>query len=541
MTVFRTQLKLQEKTKAHDIWDSYCEWIIGTSYHRSEDIVTFCKENKTDLKNLDESFFYKKDKCNENLKVFYFDTVELFYIIFSQQYENGIKYETTIVFNGLEKSKLLSYETNVFGKNEKSIKFTKSTFFNYLTNLLSKDDLEKRFYNTKEINDISNLPTLMKKGSYLLPFVYISRCNDGSYPYTDEELTKLAQKLYCCAYVFKESDKKTSLFLKDKTGGLNPYNGAVGLFVGKQRRIYFDKNIDQITDKITKLLCINPLSEKVTVTFVKNYFINQTKNVLEKIINTISEELSKPEKLDQFLEDMQKGFDKEKKAHSKQKQQESKELEFQKQIEEYKNNISALQKQHQEEIDNIKQKYENLLHDKEEMIDYVVEENDEKDQKINELHITIDSLTSQIETYKYRFEGKKTDYTININCSEKELFAGEITDYLNGLMYENFIARNKNPISKREKDVVEKLIVENNGLNWNNSNSCKLYETIKKDIIKNCHSSFYKEKREPGHHITEFCGDSRYVLTEPGTPGDNVRGSKNLASCAEQHFLKPVK
>ena len=541
MTVFRTLLKLQEKSKSQDIWNSFCEWIIGTSYHRSEDIVAFCKENKKELKNIDESFFYKKDKCNENLRVFYFDSVELFYIIFSQQYENGIKYETTIVFNGLEKSKLLSYETNVFGENEESIKFSKSTFFNYLTNILRKDDLERRFYDTREIEDISNLPDLMKKGSYLLPFVYISRCNDGSYPYSDEELTKLAQKLYCCAYVFKESDRKTSLFLKDKTGGLNPYNGAVGIFVGNQRRIYFDKNINQITDKITKLLCINPLSEKVTVTFVKNYFINQTKNTLVKIINRLSEEFSKPENLERFLEGMQRGLNKEKKVHSKQNQQEIKELEFQKQIEEYKNNISALQKQHQEEIENIKQEYEKQLRDKQDWIDYVEEENDEKDQKINELHLTIDSLTSQIEIYKYRFEGNKTDYSININCSEKELFAGEISDYLNGLMYEIFIARNKNPISKREKDVVEKLIIENKKLNWDDSNSCKLYETIKKDITKNCHSSFYKEKREPGHHITEFCGDSRYVLTEPGTPGDNVRGSKNLASCAEQHFLKPVK
>lgn len=535
MTVFRTQLILNNNPAVSDIWKSFCSWTISTSYHKSEALVSFCKENSSKISPVKKTFPNNKEHSQEILEVFSVEGEELFYIIFTQKYENGNTYETKIVFNGLTERKALSYETNVFGEDEKRIKFTKSNFFDYLKPYIDKDALEKRFFTTAEIENFDVFAKIMKKGSDYTPFVYISMREDGTWPYTDEELNTLAEKLFCCAYVFKESDKKTSRILREQTSGANSYNGAVGIYVKNQRRIYFDMNINQITARITKLLCLNPVSENLTVNYVKNYFISVGKKALVSVIEGLFTELKKPENLEKFLQGLMGG--------AREKAENSKALEktdVSGKIEEYRTKIAELEKSHQEEIANIREEYEKKIQDLEEWNTILEDDNKQQTEKIQNLFDENKTLTYQIESLKSGFSSSASSYQVGVNCSEKEVFPGEIKDYVKGLLFEGFKKRNEKPQSQREGDVAKILLAENTELDWEKSGSKVNYEKIKKEIASDGHSSAYSEVRHNGHHMNHFYGDSRYTLTEGSTLGDNIRGKKNLASCAEAHFLRPT-
>ena len=106
---------------------------------------------------------------------------------------------------------------------------------------------------------------ILKKKSYYLPIVYVSMDTWGSYPIN---VSSLAANLEGRAHVLKEADVRTSLYLKDKTVGQNPYRGAVGIYYPSENTSTFkDVRLDTRGHNPDKMLS---LIERYINTYMTN-------------------------------------------------------------------------------------------------------------------------------------------------------------------------------------------------------------------------------------------------------------------------------
>ena len=90
----------------------------------------------------------------------------------------------------------------------------------------------------EDVDRVANM--MLREASYNLPVVYMSCETDGhcvTNPYM------VAEKLNGVAHVFFETSRAVSYKLRDKTGGINPYGGAVEIFYPRGNRKFLPSQL----------------------------------------------------------------------------------------------------------------------------------------------------------------------------------------------------------------------------------------------------------------------------------------------------------
>lgn len=542
MTLFRTQLTLKNTVTIFDIWKCFCEWTIASKRNRSAQLVEFCREHAETPDFFNEQF--ENGIHKEHLEILGNKNCKILGIIMTQFDRRGMTYVTSIVFNSETGTPLLSYETTVTGEGLQEPErkpFNKTKFFNYLSPFLPDDMNEGRFFSTDEMN----IPILGEamQGKGQVPFIYVSQYKDGSYPYTDDELNQLALNVYCSAVVIKEADPCTARHLRLASDSMNAYNGAVGIYVNGRRMIFFNKTLNQLSASLDRILCTVPLSEKVTVDYVRRNFIGQIENKIVEIVHN----LFKPENFTDFLNGFNQALNEKQKKLEAPSESQSKleqiKKDFEQQIETQKKEFEQQIEELKQRVEQQKEEQDKKLRENDELIRYYEDENAKDILEKQDLIEEVKRLSAENEAYKASFSKtscKVNGYTVSVNCSERELFPNEIQDYLNGLIYERIKTFEKHPKTDREKHVAQVLLRENDNLEWEKTKTKARYDQIMADITEKAHSKEYSDPEGGGHHVVYFRGDKRYPLTEPSTPGDKRHALKNLADCAKtHHFLNP--
>lgn len=185
--------------------------------------------------------------------------------------------------------------------------------------------------------------------------------------------------------------------------------------------------------------------------------------------------------------------------------------------------------------------------------DFLLKENEALQNEIKMLQNENSSLKSRIvvlENKKESQQNNREGYSLAIPCSCKELFDGEITDYLQLCLYskieedEKNLPKNEETEVSRKKDVV-KALLEERKYHVSESATKNKIDRIEKILKSNDrpsleelkHEGFIKIDKTKTHPKTYFY-DERYQVTFSSTPSDNKRGDLNkMAEIKRRCFL----
>lgn len=521
MICFKTQLKLKIGTAADDIWQCIKDWR-NESKNTLPDLKKWleeCPKLCTDKKSV------KSGNKKQTVETIYLEEDELFSFTLEETQENK-RHTTRIIFNGNCGEKRKSYiSCEMSAENDegrKNVPFSSPKIFQKLKKKQFLD--EKAAYRDvatplAEIDESRVANLIDGNVDMALPFVYVSNSDASSKSLADT----LAKKLFCLAFVCYETDSNDSK--KIKTERKPPYNGAVGVYWKDNYRIFTEPDEKKIVKEICLRLAVKPLREELSWKYVADKY-----SEIERL--EFNEKIEKSKKrIEEF----------------------SKEVEGkEKVIEELKDQIKTLN-------DRIKE----LAKEKENLADENEHEKEEKEEYINEFDSEISQLRSENEKlekekteYKTKSESlqaqlnSKSDsdsddgiYIIPIKCSEKELFPGEITDFVKGVLYNGIKGQNVPENQKsRRKDIVDCLKNENSDFEYIESNSYKKYQELETKIkagkIDDCKDEFI-EQNHKNHKKYIFYNDSRYAVTQATTPSDWREDENVKSKVSNICFLEP--
>ena len=375
-----------------------------------------------------------------------------------------------------------------------------AVFFPYL-----KDVLQDGLYNDSVLTPPAQgfEGILGAKSETTLPVVYFSLKNRRK-PAWNPAAEKAAKKLFGLANLYKEPSREFSEFLREKTNGRNPFDGAVGIYWKQRFRILRNPSLRNIVYSVCRFWASSYIPEELTWDFIITlYYKKCLKAQTKKCVETA--ELLAVQEI----------------------QTEKSEARAKKNREDLRLCTEELELT-QRELSRQKDEYEKFV--------------EEFDPEIDRLKAENDRLKTELDGYKKRFsKSNAANFSIDFNLNEKNLFPGEIDDFVRGILFKGMLEKSK--IDDRDrtrlKDVASDFVGLNPDFEFSKSQSAAKYERIDRQIKAGEVEieDFYFES-DNGHKKYSFCNDPRYRITKANTASDD-RANKNLASDVRKFFLKP--
>lgn len=519
ITTFKTQIYLKKSANQDQLWQTLKDWRCA-SQNTPEDIK---KEITAHTRAPEKMYFTSKNGGFIETKKICSADCTYWGLHFMEPHEKNNQWNTYIIFTQKNTQNILTFETTFDGTVTKKIRRSKPNYFGSYIRPLTEPALpdfsdRPQITDTEEVkNHLIGVMTGQKQVD--MPLVYVS------YPNKKINADELAKKLFCMACVYVESDKCLSFELKEKTGGANAYNGAVGIYWGNRKASYLlndeDITIERIYTRIADITAVKPFSAGASwFDIIQEEYALKQKNLEaenEKILN-------------------------EKEAQSNDLNEKIKNLET------LVKNLNKQIETKSSEIDNLKKELANKKNEFQEFIDSFDDEN-ERFKHENE------KLKAERDAYKCKVEKQYEDspgIDIHIPCTEGELFPNEIEDFIKGLIFTAIHKEGADENARRKKDVLDSIKKEIKDWKFEESSAGTFFShceehwaaSIKNnqsghEIVKLLKDFGFSGLVDGKHYKMTFCDDKRYTTTVPKTPGDH-RSSKNTLSDTKRNcFLIP--
>jgi len=522
MVWLRSQLKVKNDVEAVSVWDALVSW-------RSD------SKNTPDAfrKWLQENPFSSLQQTPQNV---YFDDIQFSYYVpsvtkfaFRLSEANG-SYITTVCFDNQIDDCNLTLEFDV--KDEIGYTFSKPKVFSYLQPLLCEEK-----YSSKAFVDgnYSKVSEIFIDNHFDLPVIYISATPANNYLVDPDEL---AQQLYGIAYVYKEPNFSFAQQLKFYCKYKNPHNGAIGVFCNNNRIYIPAEKIESFffLKRISQLTLLLHTNDSLSWYGMTRPFYQKATDDLKSQISDITEQIKKSEET---------------------KQQKEKELSVTKKTLDQKNLlILQLQRQLAAEINDknaIETEYDKLKKEHENYLDSFDSELQDKDLEIENLRKENEKL--KVFENSFKKSSGSNDITLNIKCTEKELYPGEFADFFKGLIFRIASGYNKYNGGTSDKDAkgfirlynfLQSICDNNKEFFYKNTESYRMYNKLEISCPDNESTGirtledvgFVRDNAFNGHFKLFFHGDKRYSVTTPASWSDK-RSCRNYISEALHCFLNP--
>lgn len=519
ITTFKTQVYLKKTADADKLWQTLKDWRCA-SQNTPEDIK---KEITAHPRAPENMYFTSKNGGFIETKKICSADCEYWGLHFMEPHEKNNQWNTYIVLTQKNEQNILTFETTFDGTVTKRIGRNKPNYFSSYIRPLTEPSLSG-FSNKPQITDTEEIKkhiigVMTGQKQVDMPLVYVS------YPNQKINADELAEKLFCMADVYVESDKRFSFQLKEKTGGANAYNGAVGIYWGNRKAFYLlpyeDITIERIYTRIADITAVKPFSAGASW-----FDIVQEEHALkQKMLEAENEKILK-----------------EKEVQSNDFNAEIKNLEA------LSENLKEQINVKESEIHSLKKELKNKKNELQEYIDSFDEEKQNLKKENEKLKIERDA-------YKIKAEKQYEDspgIDIHIPCSESELFPNEIGDFIKGLIFSAIHKEGVDENARRKKDVLDSI---KKGIeNWKFEDSaagtfyshCEEHwaSSIKNnqsghEIVKMLKNFGFSDLVDGKHYKMTYYNDKRYTTTVPKTPGDHRSGKNTLSDTKRNCFLIP--
>ena len=519
ITTFKTQVYLKKTADADKLWQTLKDWRCASS-NTPEDIK---KEITVQPRAPENMYFTSKNGGFIETKKICSADCEYWGLHFMEPHEKNNQWNTYIVLTQKNEQNILTFETTFDGTVTKRIGRNKPNYFGSYIRPLTEPSLSG-FSNKPQITDTEEIKkhiigVMSGQKQVDMPLVYVS------YPNQKINADELAEKLFCMADVYVESDKRFSFELKEKTGGANAYNGAVGIYWGNRKAFYLlpyeDITIERIYTRIADITAVKPFSAGASW-----FDIVQEEHALkQKMLEAENEKILK-----------------EKEAQSNDFNAEIKNLEA------LSENLKEQINVKESEIHSLKKELKNKKNELQEYIDGFDEEK-------QELKTENEKLKIERDAYKIKAEKQYEDspgIDIHIPCSESELFPNEIGDFIKGLIFSAIHKEGVDENARRKKDVLDSIKKGIENWKFEESSAGTFYRhceehwasSIKNnqsghEIVKMLKNFGFSDLVDGKHYKMTYYNDKRYTTTVPKTPGDHRSGKNTLSDTKRNCFLIP--
>lgn len=515
ITTFKAQVYLKKTADADTVWKTLKEWRCAAK-NTPEDIK---KEMTAYTRAPENMYFTAKNGGYIETKKICAEDCKYWGLHFMEPHEKNNQWNTYIVLTQKNDQNILTFETTFDGTVTKRIGRSKPNYFGSYIRPLTEPALpgfsdKPQITDTEEVkNHLISVMTGQKQVD--MPLVYVS------YPNQKIDADELAKKLFCMADVYVESDKRFSFELKEKTGGANAYNGAVGIYWGNRKAFYLlhdeDITIERIYTRIADITAVKPFSAGASW-----FDIVQEEHALkQKILEAENEKILK-----------------EKEAQSNDFNAKIKNLEAL--AENLKEQINVKES----EIHSLKKELKNKENELQEYIDGF----DEEKQNLKNEN---EKLKTERDAYKRKAEKQQADspgIDIHIPCTERELFPNEIRDFIKGLIFTAIHKESVHENARRKKDVLDSIKKEIENWKFEDSAAGTFYrhceEHVKniqngQEVVKILKEYNFSNLVNGTHYKMTYCNDNRYTATVPKTPGDHRSFKNNMSDTKRNCFLIP--
>lgn len=325
--------------------------------------------------------------------------------------------------------------------------------------------------NVSIIEDIIN-----RKREYALPVVYVS------HPFLKDEyevdVNELAKDMAGCAHVLVEKRSQISSHLKETTGGRNPYNGAIDVIYSDSSFRYIgspDKSTYQLRQKI-----IHAIYSRMAM-----------RNIDDEISLSAIKIRNKIRKLN------------------------SRDLETQKLV---------------LENENLREK----IKDETEFIQFISDENNIKDKRINELENEIFDLKNKTDALSNSLKRKNRDKegVMELIYTETPYYDDEIKRMVLECIRNTVVEYGDDEKIRRDYHVLNDIISHNQVSGEGERIKREMKRIIKKNRLNGTDENELKrlgfELQKGAHDKYLFHNDDRYMITVSNSPSDH-RSGENIA------------
>lgn len=519
ITTFKTQVYLKKSADADKLWETLKKWRCA-SKNTPEDIK---KEITAHNRAPEKMHFRAKNGGFIETKKICAAGCAYWGLHFMEPHEKNNQWNTYIILTQKNNQNILTFETTFDGTVTKRIGRNKPKYFESYIKPLIESDLP-HFSDRPQITDTEEIKkyiidVMSGQKQVDMPLVYVS------YPNKKINADELAEKLFCMAEVYVESDKCFSFELKEKTDGANAYNGAVGIYWGNRKSFYLvnddDITIDRIYTRIADITAVKPFS-----TGASWFNIIQEEHALkQKILEAENEKILK-----------------EKEVQSN---------DFNAKIKSYEALVENLKEQIDAK-DTVIHSLNTELENKKNEFQKFINEFDEENPRLKNEN---EKLMAERDAYKRKAEKQyenRPEIDIHIPCSEHELFPDEISDFIKGLIFSAIHKEGVDKNARRKKDVLDSIKKEIEDWKFEKSSAGTFYRrcderwaaAIKNnqsghEIVKMLKDYKFSGLVEGKHYKMIFCDDNRYTTTVPKTPGDYRSGKNTLSDTKRNCFLIP--
>ena len=519
ITTFKTQVYLKKTADADKLWQTLKDWRCA-SQNTPEDIK---KEITVHTRAPEDMYFTSKNGGFIETKKICGEDCTYWGLHFMEPHEKNNQWNTYIILTQKNNQNILTFETTFDGTVTKRIGRNKPNYFGSYIRPLTEPALPG-FSNKPQITDTEEIKkhlisVMTGQKQVDMPLVYVS------YPNQKIDTDELAEKLFCMADVYVESNKHFSFELKEKTGGANAYNGAVGIYWGNRKAFYLlpyeDITIERIYTRIADITAVKPFSAGASW-----FDIVQEEHALkQKMLEAENEKILK-----------------EKEVQSNDFNARIKNLEA------LSENLKEQINVKESEIRSLKKELKNKENELQEYIDSFDEEKQNLKKENEKLKIERDA-------YKIKAEKQYEDspgIDIHIPCSESELFPNEIGDFIKGLIFSAIHKEGADENARRKKDVLDSIKRGIENWKFEESSAGTFYShceehwasSIKNnqsghEIVKMLKNFGFSDLVDGKHYKMTYYNDKRYTTTVPKTPGDHRSGKNTLSDTKRNCFLIP--
>ena len=361
-----------------------------------------------------------------------------------------------------------------------------SSFFRHIEAYLDEHNRQDVPVDLEKMN-LDTLAAVIKCEKCLhRPLVYISK-DDGNEHNINPD--NIARRLQYLAVVVRESGFPRISELKSRTDRCKPFNGYVGVYWRKKSKVFFPWDEDRLVQDIMAWTTLAPLPRHLSWTDIRNRWFQQQLQCQRQEHTASQQEVALYQERIQELE----------------RELEKKERELDEFIENFTNPDTTLQ----EENIRLRQEVARLRRGQPASLD----------------------------------DGSHDCLSIRLDSAENDLHPGEISDFIGGIIWDYLKKHRNTTDGSRHTHVVKSLYDNNPLLNFEETESYKLYRQIESQIRQEeLDLPLYQLKHSKrGSHLKYvFCSDDRYILTVAKT-GSDKRGIDNAISDAGKHFLEPRK
>lgn len=313
---------------------------------------------------------------------------------------------------------------------------------------------------------------------YYLPVVYVSKTFNDEFPV---DINLMASRLKGVAHVLVQESNETTTAMRDASDGLNPYNGAIGVYYpdNTYETFYYERYGVQ-----------EAVFER-TVEAVLNYCNAQVPGPLYTwlgVRNAIREE----------------------------------QYELRRKIRE-------------EEIQKLAEERaaEPSLKEAEEILSEFDEEMKFQQAQIQEQHQTIETLQYENQKLKAKLDAAHVnDQAVLYTGSEKEFYSGEIKDLILSVLDDNL--KNMAPDTRRTH-VVKDIVAYNEFKKTTKEKAEEIkrlfnnFDGMNGKLLKDLEKLGFVVEYNGKHYKLKYGGDDRYTVTIASSPSDKARSGKNDA------------